>query len=133
MTGNDLKLPSDRTFGLTFSAFFSIVGVWGGIQNGAFFWAWLAAGAATLIITFTVPSILHPLNKLWMKFAALLNRFISPVVLGVIFYVIITPTGIVARWRGRDVLRRKFDEDLQTYWQEREKELDPVNRLKKQF
>ena len=65
------------------------------------------------------PKTLAPLNRLWMKLAALLNRVVSPVVMGVIFFGLFTPVAWFMRAIGRDTMRRRFDPELQSYWIER--------------
>jgi len=111
-----LQLPSDRSFGLTFAVVFTILGGWLLWRSNSYAWVALALAAAFAVISFTFARVLHPLNKLWMRFGLLLSMIVSPIVLGVIFFVVLVPVGLFQRMRGRDVLRRSFDRQLPSYW-----------------
>ncbi len=113
-------LPSDRSFGLLFVAVFALLSVWAWWAGAA--WAmWPAAlGALTLLVTLVRPALLNPLNRQWMRLAELLNRVVSPVVLGLIYFGMFTPVAWGMRLRGRDALRRRFEPDAATYWIERD-------------
>ena len=112
-------LPSDRSFGATFVLVFALVAAYAWWTAAT--WAlWpLGLAALTLAITMLRPKTLAPLNRLWMKLAALLNRVVSPVVMGVIFFGIFTPVAWFMRIIGRDTMHRRFDPELQSYWIER--------------
>jgi hypothetical protein len=80
-------------------------------------WPWTTAAAALLLLAALVrPSALHPLNRAWMKLGALLHRIVSPLVMGLLFYGTILPTGLVMRMRGKDLLRLKREPDAESYW-----------------
>lgn len=132
-SGSGLVLPSDRSFGFTFTAVFTLVGLWVWWRDGSWWhWALLAAGlfaAAAL----TVPRILHPLNVLWMRLGALLNRIVSPLVLGVIYFIVLTPVAVFMRARGRDVLYRRFDPQAKSYWVNRDPPGPKVENFPRQF
>jgi len=105
-------LPSDRSFGWTFTGFFALV---------AFFQPWmLALAALTALVTMIRSHWLAPFNRAWMKFGALLHHVVSPVVLGVIYFGIFTPVGVVMRAFGRDVMCRRFEPAQPTYWVRRD-------------
>jgi hypothetical protein len=111
------KLPSDRRFGLTFCAVFLVLGAYATIKghSAAAYLVLFATSLAFGVITLTVPLILSPLNKLWFRFGELLGRIVSPVVLGVIYFGILTPIAFLARLFGRDELRLKRRTDT-SYW-----------------
>jgi hypothetical protein len=110
------EVPSNRSFGWTFTAFFAFVGAYSLWRGGmAYSWAFGLA-AVTALVTITRPEWLGPLNRVWMKFGDLLHRVVSPVVLGVIFYGVFTPIGFVMRMAGRDTMKRKFKPAAPTYW-----------------
>lgn len=111
-----LPLPSDRSFGLTFTVVSGLVAAWM-IWKGKSYWS-VPAGAAVffLLASFAFPRLLHPLNVAWMWFGQLLNRVVSPIVMGVIFFALFTPVAAIMRLRGRDVLHRKFDASRESYW-----------------
>ena len=109
-------LPSDRSFGLTFAFVFAAIGAWM-IWKPVAFAPWsFGLSAGFLLAAVALPRVLRPLNQLWMRFGALLHRIVSPVVLGAIFFVVITPVALVMRARGRDALHRRLDSNLVSYW-----------------
>lgn len=110
---NTLVLPSNRSFGWTFTVVFALVAVL------AYPWL-LALAALTAAVTVLRAQWLEPLNRLWMRFGALLHRIVSPIVLGVIFFGIFTPVGIVMRLAGRDAMSRRFEPQKPSYWIARE-------------
>lgn len=109
-------IPSDRSFGITFAVVFALVTAWLAWRgNGA--WQ-VTAGVAALFLACALvfPRILHPLNVAWMALGLLLNRIVSPVVMGVIYFALLTPVAMFQRLRGRDVLNRRFDPQRSSYW-----------------
>ena len=106
-----LKLPSDRSFGWTFSGVFLIV---------AFFQPWLLALAAlTAAVTLYRAHWLAPAKRAWMKFGEILHHVVSPVVMGVIFFGVFAPVAIVMRMFGRDAMNRAWDPAAKSYWADR--------------
>jgi hypothetical protein len=82
-------------------------------------WA-LGTAAAFLIPALLFPSVLHPLNRLWTRFGLLLHKFTNPIILGILFYLVFTPFGLVFRMVGKDLLRRRRDPNARSYWIERQ-------------
>lgn len=113
------RLPTERSFGLTVAVVFALIGVWSLWKGGEYWLPALAAAALFLLAAFAYPLILHPLNVAWMRLGHLLNRVVSPIVMGVIFFGILTPVAALMRLRGRDVLHRKFDAARESYWIDR--------------
>jgi len=113
-------LPSDRSFGFTFTTVFALVGAWMAWKSSTHFVFPLVASALFLLVSLTVPRVLHPLNVAWMRLAVVLNRIVSPVVMGVIYFGLLTPIAAAMRLRGRDALHRRFDAKLDTYWIKRD-------------
>jgi hypothetical protein len=109
-------LPSDRSFGLTFAIILGIVGAWMLWKASRYAPAVLAVAGAFLLLGLAIPRVLHPLNVAWMWLGGLLNRIVSPIVMGAIFFGLLTPLAAVLRLRGRDVLQRRFDSARATYW-----------------
>jgi len=109
-------LPSDRSFGLTFTAIFALGGAWMAWKRRAYFPVLLCASGFFLLVSVAFPRVLHRLNVAWMGLAAVLNRIVSPIVLGVIFFGLLTPIAAAMRLRGRDVLHRRFAYDRDSYW-----------------
>jgi hypothetical protein len=80
-------------------------------------WPWeLILAALFLSAASFRPALLHPLNRLWMKLGLLLHKIVNPIVMGLLFYGTIWPTGLAMRMRGRDLLRLKREPDADTYW-----------------
>jgi large-conductance mechanosensitive channel len=129
-----VPLPSERSFGLTFVGFFTLVAAWQA-WAGRPVAAGILAGAAalTLLATLVRPLLLRPLNRAWMKFGALMHAVVNPIVLGAMFFVVIAPTGIVMRLFGRDALRRKLDREAASYWIRRDPPGPAPDSLPNQF
>ena len=107
---------SDRTFGLVMAGALALLSLVNGWHLGRV-WPWtLAAAVLFLIAALLWPSSLRPLNRLWMKLGLLLHRIVNPIVMGLLFYGTIWPTGLVMRMRGRDLLRLKRDPSAASYW-----------------
>jgi len=107
---------SDRRFGLVFVAVFLLIALVPLIHGrGPRIWSFAVALAVAVVALF-VPSVLGPLNRLWVKFGSLLHKIVSPVVLGIMFFMVITPIGVIMRLRGKDLLRLRLDPETQTYW-----------------
>ena len=124
---------SDRTFGLVFAGFFGIVATYSMVFGDAISpWAVVLSGLflASAVLR---PSMLAPLNRVWTGFGLLLHRIVSPVTLAAMFFLVITPTGLVMRIFRKDLLRLKLDKNAQTYWIERAPPGPAPETLKDQF
>jgi hypothetical protein len=113
-------LPSNRSFGWTFTGIFVIAGVYGLWKGGAALPWLLPLAALTALVTLTRDAWLAPLNRAWMALGLALGRVVSPVVLGVIFYGVFTPVGWVMRLAGRDAMCRRLDPSAESYWVKRD-------------
>lgn len=120
MTSSTPPLPSNRSFGTLFVVVFTLVGGFVWLHGGTAFGWWFALAALTLLVTLAKPDWLTPANRVWMKLAEVLNRIVSPVVLGIMFFGLFAPMGWAMRLAGRDALKRRFERDARTYWIERE-------------
>lgn len=109
--------PTDRKFGYTFAAIFCVLGIYGIFSSWAFALSLscICAGVAMASVAGLYPKILAPMNSAWFLFGALLGRIVSPIVLGILFFVVITPTSLIARLFGRDELRLKRH-PISSYW-----------------
>jgi hypothetical protein len=124
---------SNRAFGLVFAAVFAIVGVWPWLFGGQVR-AWsMVVGAAFLAAALLRPAVLAPLNRVWTRFGLLLHRIVSPVVLGIMFFVVITPMGLIMRALGKDPLRLRLEREARSYWIERRPPGPPPDTLNNQF
>jgi hypothetical protein len=107
---------SDRNFGLVMAGALGLLSVLNGWHHGRV-WPWTTTLAiAFLAAAFLKPSALRPLNIAWMKFGLLLHRIVNPIVMGLLFFGTIWPTGLVMRMRGRDLLRLKREPASSSYW-----------------
>jgi hypothetical protein len=112
----DSRTGSDRTFGLVVVGALTLLTVLNGWHFGRL-WPWtLTAAVMFLIPVWLRPSSLHQLNRLWMKLGLLLHKIVNPIVMGLLFYGTILPTGFLMRLHGKDLLRLKRDPKAETYW-----------------
>jgi hypothetical protein len=111
---------SDSNFGLMFCGALVLIGLWPLWHHQAIRWWALGSGLAFGVIASAAPAVLAPLRRVWMKFGLLLGRVVSPVVMGALLYLVVTPVGLVQRLFGRDQLHLKWDREAETYWQFRQ-------------
>ncbi|CAG0982103.1 hypothetical protein RHDC4_01957 [Rhodocyclaceae bacterium] len=124
---------TDRNFGFVMSAFLAIVGLWPWASGGVVrVWALLPA-AVFLIFALLRPKALSGLNRLWMRLGVLLNRIVSPVALGAVFFLTVVPIGAIMRLGGKDSLRLKYDAAAKSYWIPREPPGPDPQTLTNQF
>lgn len=128
------KLPSERAFGSLFSAIFAGLCIYGLIRGwaGAASIMWAVASSLIAVVTLMCPARLAPFNRAWFLLGVWLNKIVSPVVLGFIFFGLLTPTAFVARLFGRDELRIKRLTQ-ETYWIERVPPGPASDSFKNQF
>ena len=125
----DVKLPSNKSFGIVFTAFFLIISFWP-LLSGSEIRIWSLIIAVIFFILGLINSkILTPLNRLWFKFGLMLGKIVSPIVLGIVFFLVVTPTGIIMRLIGKDSLNLK-KKNYESYWIEKDNE---NNTMKNQF
>jgi len=126
---DDIKISSNRSFGIVFFIFFFLLALYPLTHNGEIR-VWLAIISLIFLVLGSLNSkILAPLNKLWFKFGIFLGKIISPLIMGMIFFLIVTPIGLVMRIFGKDLLRLKED-NSNTYWINRP---NSESNLKNQF
>ena len=124
---------SERGFAVVFAVVFALVGLWPLLSGGPVrAWALLIA-AAFLLAGFAAPGILAPLNRLWFRFGMALGRIVSPVVMGIIFFGTVMPTGLLMRLFRKDLLRLRFDPVAESYWIPRDPPGPSAESLKQQF
>ena len=129
MKNNNIKISSNKSFGLVFFIFFLIVSFYP-LVNGEDIRKWsLVFSIIFLVLGLTNSKILNPLNKFWFKFGIFLGKLISPVIMGIIFFLVVTPIGIIMRFFGKDVLNLKYNKN-KSYWIEKN---GPKSKMKNQF
>tara|TARA_Y100000816_G_scaffold284414_1_gene262555 strand:- start:18 stop:401 length:384 start_codon:yes stop_codon:yes gene_type:complete len=126
---NDVKIGSNKSFGIVFFVVFLLIGLYPLINaDGIRVWS-IIISLVFLILGLTNSKILNPLNKLWFKFGILLGKIISPLVMGIIFFLVVTPIGILMKLLKKDLLNLKFN-NKETYWIEKN---EPKSKMKNQF
>ena len=129
----DIRLPSNRKFGLFFSLLFSLLGAYLFISQALVAsWFLFFLSMSFLLISVLRAETLMPLNKLWMKIGLTLGMIVNPLVLGVIFFILITPLGLALRLSGRDELCLKIREKS-TFWKVRPKNHGAQHFFHRQF
>lgn len=130
---DEVVAGSERSFGFVFAAVFAVVGLLPLWDGGAVrVWALIVAGAF-LAAALSAPRLLGPLNRLWFRFGVLLNRVVSPLILGLLFFTTITPTAIVMRLVGKDSLGLRFESGADSYWIERKPPGPEPETMRNQF
>lgn len=130
----ELEVGSDRSFAWVFTGFFTLVGMFPVIASGTGprIWA-LAVAGVFLGLGLVAPSVLHPLNVVWMRFGLLLNMIVSPLVLGGLFFIVFTPMALVLRLFGKKLLNLEYEPGSRSYWIDRNPPGPPPETMKNQF
>ncbi len=126
---DEIKISSNRSFGIVFFIVFLLIALYPILKgNDLRIWS-LLISSIFLILGLINSKILTPLNKLWFKFGLLLGRFISPLIMGIIFFAVVTPIGIIMRLLKKDLLNLKYNKK-ETYWIDKS---GPKSKMKNQF
>ena len=125
----DIKLPSNRNFGVVFCIVFMIISLWPLLsQNEIRIWS-LTISIIFLLLGLINSTLLTPPNKLWFKFGILLGNIISPIIMGIIFFFVVTPTGLLMKIFKKDPLNLKKNNN-NTYWTDKD---NSNNSMRNQF
>ena len=123
-----VKISSNRSFGFLFFVVFFVISFWPLKSQGDLrLWAFILA-LIFFVLGILNSKFLTPLNKLWMKFGLFLGSIIAPLVMGVVYFMVVTPVGLIMRSLGKDLLRMKKNKSASTYWIAREKQNDTMKR-----
>ena len=123
-------MSSNRNFGIVFFFVFLIISLWPLInENPLRVWS-IYVAIIFLILGLINSNLLKPLNTLWFKFGKLLGSIVAPIVMGIVFFIIVTPTGFIMRIFGKDLLNKKYNNKSKSYWINREKS---KGTMKQQF
>jgi hypothetical protein len=126
---NKIKIGSNRSFGIVFFIFFLIISIYPlANDENLRYWA-LFISIIFLFLGFINSKILAPLNKLWFKFGIFLGKVISPIILGIIFFLVVTPIGLLMKIFKKDVLNLRYN-DNNSYWIEKN---GPKSKMRNQF
>ena len=125
----DVKIGSNRSFGIVFFLVFLLISIYPLINNESIrIWS-LVVSLIFLALGIINSNLLLPLNKLWFKFGIFLGKIISPIIMGIIFFLVVTPIGLIMKLLGKDVLNLKYN-DYRSYWIEKN---GPKSKMKNQF
>ena len=112
---NNFKIPSNRSFGIVFFFVFILISLWPLLNDENIrLWSFLIS-LVFLILGLLNSRVLYPLNKLWTNFGVLLGKFISPIIMLIIFFIVVTPTGLLMRLFKKNLLNLKKKKS-ETYW-----------------
>ena len=116
MKQKEIKTVSNKSFGIVFFVIFIIIALWPLLKDENIrVWS-IIVSIIFLTLGLLNSKILTPFNKLWMKFGILLGAIVSPLVMGVVYFGVITPIGLIMKLFGKDVLNLKIDKNKNTYW-----------------
>ena len=124
-----IKISSNKNFGIVFSIFFLLISIYLLLNNNPIYYWSLFVSFIFLVLGLMNSKILSPLNLLWFKFGILLGKIVAPIIMGVIFFLVVTPISIILKIFGKDVLNLKFNNN-KTYWIVKD---GPKSNMKKQF
>ena len=126
---NDVKIGSNKSFGIVFSVVFFIIAIFPILNNDNIrVWS-LVISLIFLVLGLINSKLLSPLNKIWFKFGLILSKVVSPLIMGIIFFLVVTPIGILMRILKKDLLNLKYN-NKNTYWI---KKKVPESTMKNQF
>ena len=129
MNTKNIKIGSNKSFGIVFAIVFGLIAFWPLIKgNDIRIWA-LIISIIFLVLGLINSKILTPLNRLWFKIGIFLGNFIAPIVMGIIFFLVVTPTGIIMKLLGKDLIKLKKNNE-KSYWIEKK---NIKSRMKNQF
>jgi hypothetical protein len=126
---DDIKISSNRSFGIIFFLVFLLIGLYPLTYDGDIRIGFVIISLIFLVLGLLNSKILTPLNKLWFRFGIFLGRIISPIIMGIIFFLVVTPTGLIMRVFGKDLLNLKYNKN-KSYWIEKNGQ---KSKMKNQF
>ena len=129
MKNTEIKIGSNKSFGIVFFIVFLLIAIYPLINNGELrIWS-LVVAIIFFILGLVNSKVLTPLNKLWFKFGLLLGKIVSPLIMGFIIFFVVTPIAFIMRIIGKDLLNLKFNKK-KSYWIEKS---GPKSKMKNQF
>jgi len=121
---------SPKSFGIVFSIVFLIIALYP-LTNSEDIRLWaIIVSAIFLLLAFVAPQLLSLPNKIWFKFGILLGSIIAPLVMALVYFTTVLPTGLIMRFLGKDLLKQKLDRNAKSYWIKRS---EPIGSMKNQF
>jgi predicted membrane metal-binding protein len=127
------KAGSERSFGIVFAVVFAVIGLWP-LLDGATVRVWaLVLAAGFLAAGLFTPVLLRPINRVWFLFGLALHKIVNPLVMGLLFFLTVTPMALVLRALGKDPLHRTFDPEAASYWIKRDPPGPAPETMRQQF
>ena len=126
----DIKISSNRSFGIVFFVVFFIIAVYPIFKGGDLRTWSIVISLIFLVLGILNSKLLLPLNKIWFKFGLFLGKLVSPIVMGIIFFLVVTPIGLFMKLIGKDLIGLKIQKNINSYWIKREKN---ITTMKRQF
>jgi hypothetical protein len=124
---------TDRGFGLMLALAFTLLGLWFVRAGGQIRVLPLVTGSVLFAVALLRPGLLRPLNRAWTKLGTVMGRAVNPVVTSALFFLVITPAGVILRLLGKDPLRLRTAPSASTYWIESDPQRSPSDTMPKQF
>jgi hypothetical protein len=129
----EVKTSSDRAFGIVFCVVFLLIGLWPLFSGGGVRWWSLGLAAGFLAVALARPALLAPLNRLWTRFGLLLHKIVNPLVMGLLFFFVVTPIGLLMGLLGKRPLDLQFEHERDSYWIARTPPGPPPDGMTNQF
>ena len=129
----EIKVPPDRSFGIVFTLVFLAMGIWVVSEGQSKGWLFFVIAALFLVVAIARPCILGPLNRAWTKFGLLLGQVFNPLLLGVVFFLVVTPIAVVMRLWGKEPLHLRSKPGIKSYWIDRSPTGPKFGSMTKQF
>lgn len=132
-TAEPVGNASEKSFGVVFFFVFLIVAVWPLPGGGEIRWWSAVVAVVILLAAFLRPALLRPFNRLWTRFGLLLHRIVNPLIMCIIFFLVVSPIGLLMRVCGKRPLTLEFDSTQSSYWIRRDPQGPPATGMKNQF
>ena len=130
MKQEEIKISSNKSFGIVFFVIFIVIALWPLMKGGDLkIWSIIIA-IIFLFLGLINSKILTPLNKLWFRFGVLLGKIVAPIVMGIIYFALVTPIGVIMKIFKKDILNLKIDKNKKTYWLKKD---ENKQNMKNQF
>ena len=131
LSNSKIKIGSNRSFGLVFFVVFLIISFWsfrGNLNEISILPFFIAI--IFLILGLMKSKLLTPLNKIWFRFGIILGAIIAPIIMAIIFFLVVTPIGLLMKIMGKDLLKKKYNKAAKSYWIKRNQD---IGTMKRQF
>lgn len=132
-TFDTVKIGSEREFGLVFTIVFLAISAFPLISGKPPFYLFIFVGILTGAVTMLAPKLFAWPNRLWFKFALLISKIMTPIIMAIIFVLTVIPMGLLLKLFRKDPLQRKYDMNAKSYWLDRKTDIQSSNSMKTQF